>query len=636
MMIKNFLKQERGITLPVGIVVMVILFSIASALFISTQNQATKALSDKAGVTAIAAANVGAERAIWYIQQKLDNDPNWHPNGNEEVLLDTNYDYFKTLTPKNRRPDEYAQECIQVGSTVPGKTSGSIGGVGCQVYAVKLKRGPEEIALGDNIWGIYSLGIDRTPGIFAGIGPSKMELRVEKVIVQLGTEQQGLPDTPINTPGDIETTQGQRIHIGGPPIPGLPVVNVRSWNDSAPLDDPIFRGGIFTAHNPQPPASPEGWGDGWYRQNDFRMAQSQTAPPDIPLEKVGLPGSGADIIADYYIDLNNPNYQNDPRDLRYRDNGWELINNRDGSRSLIPPHGTYTGDFKKIYLFGRHVDPQLLSPERKALYDVNGDGYTVIYIPEGNTNIRIYDLTIMPEVEGDVCRAIIVSRGRGSNLYDGADTRGYVHLPATGWGGRQGERLIAADQQRNSNTAIDIRGIIKPYNFTSASTFLDFIWDNVNQEMRIGEISYGEVRDDGIYRLDRSSGSLSLLADNDIILSTPDANDGGDPNDPQSIIRGLIYSKRNIIFEEDFLLRGAIIAGGNINFVDQSGLWISQRGYGDGFDIAICHENAFASSDGERNLLPDELRPGGGGTLGSVRVISWENIRGRDQIRNTF
>lgn len=624
-MMKKFFNGEEGIALTVAAVVTVILFLIASAYFISTQSENTRALADKAGVKAIDVANAGAERALWDVQRRLDQTPTWQPEENEMPLFG-NYDYFENLSEDKKDPDKYAKECIQVSSTVVGETSDSIGGVGSKVYAVKLMRGHEEVALGNNFWSIYSLGIDRSSSILG----SKMEMRVTRVLIQLGANV-GFPDTPFGTPGQVNTTRGQRVHIGGPSLSGLPVVQVGGWDDNEPLakpNNPYFQPKIA-------PSTLRGWGDGWYRRNEFIMEQSQTCLPEIPINKIGIPGSGKDIIADYYIDLDNSGYENDERDLRHENNGWELINNDDNSQTLIPPYkGEYKGDLRRIGLFGREVDQNLLGTDGRALYDVNGDGYTVIYIPPGNINIRIYGLLIMPEVRGEVCRAIIASQGAASNLFDGVDAQGYLRLSTPPFYGSPGaDLLMAADEQRNSCTGIDIRGIIKSYGFDSQNSFVDFIWDDVNSEMRLGNINYGEVRDDGRYKLDRTSGSLSLLADYDIIINATEAHQFGGSIDPQSRFRGLIYSKRDIILKEDLLLRGAMMAGGNIDLVDQSGLWYPQWVYGDGYDLAICHENAFNSSDGTRSLLPGVLAPAGG--AGIMRILSWENINGR-QIQKTF
>jgi hypothetical protein len=505
-------------------------------------------------------------------------------------------------------------------------------------------------------WAIYSIGIDR-PASILGAKAGKMEVRVTKIIVQIGTTTGGWPhDKVIVDYGENRSTPGQHIHIGGPPLPDGPTIyKADGWTDNAPVGSPTARGGVFLQQRPQPPTPYSEWWDGWQQSSNFKIEMNNPQPgatlqnaindgvitnddittgvnlpfPDIDLSKFGLPGEGAEIEADYYIDLNNPNYNTDIRDLRHNNHGWEIVDNTDGSKTLVQP-------MKPIGLFGKVVDQSLI-PGGDCLYDINGDGYTVIYIPESNTmdiNIRIYNLRIMPKIkkgnEEDITRAIIVSRDKGQNLYDGADYEGKVELyPGLYWG---------ADEERNSNVGIDIRGEICPNDFPAGrDAFYDFVWDDTTQKMTIRRINYATLSDTVFYTMGEESGALSLLSENDIIISTPGIGfDIEDPGDPQSIFRGLVYSKRNVILQEDLLLRGAIVAKEGIDFVDQSVLWPGLSEMGDGFDIALCYENPFESSDGTRSFIHGTLEPTRGGGTGRIQVIAWENIGGYKQIQQTF
>jgi len=645
-------KEEKGIALPVAVVAMFVLFAIAGAYFISTLNECNKVFSEKAGVGAIETANAGAERAIWFVQQQVDSNPQWQPANHEIELLQTNYDYFKNLScVDKRKPDKYIQSCVQVGLTSPGTTSPSIGGIGAKVYAVKMRQ-EDDPTTPEVEWAIYSLGIDRlaSPSM---LGTSRMDMKVTKIIVRLGTPPLWYDDWVLGDYGENNSTPGQHLHIGGPPLPDGPTVYKSSgWRDNVPVGNaPLTRHEAFTEKRdpPYPPFNPTPeWYDGWQKNSNFKVIMNtpdadtklQNAIkqgvitqddittgvhkpfPNIDLNKFGLPGSGAEIEADYYIDLNNPNPNTDIRDLRHNKHGWTIINNSDGSKTLVQN--------KQIGLFGKVKDQSLLRPTADALWDENGDGYTVIYIPNTDINIRIYNLMIMPEIEKggerDVTRAIIVSRGKGQNLFDNADADGRVLL----FGGCQ----YGADMERNSNVGIDIRGEIRPYEFAEEyGAFYDFTWEDATQEMSVRRINYATLTNTSFYTMGKKSGALSLLSENDIIISVP-GGDSKDPGDPQSIFRGLVYSKRNVILQEDLLLRGAVIAKESVKFVDQATLWPGLSSWGDGFDIALCHEDAFNSSDGTRGLLPDRIRPRGGGT-GRMQIIAWENITGK-KIQDTF
>lgn len=108
------------------------------------------------------------------------------------TLNSKNYPYLLQIMPISiLKIYSFGEKSIQVGATKPGVTSGSIGGKWCKVYAVKMQRGPEEIALGENIWSIYSLGVDRTASVLGDEGAGKevfkktISLQLIKVIDKL-------------------------------------------------------------------------------------------------------------------------------------------------------------------------------------------------------------------------------------------------------------------------------------------------------------------------------------------------------------------------------------------------------------------------------------------------------------------
>ncbi|MEW6096805.1 MAG: hypothetical protein AB1567_09820 [bacterium] len=669
---RNFLKQEKGIALTVAAVVMVILFLIATAFFISVQSESSKTLADKAGVKAIDAANVGAERAIWCVQQKLDNDPNWQPAGTESTLFNTNYDYFEKLNSDKRNPENYVKECIQIGSTVPGTTYASIGGLGSQVYAVKLKRGPEEVALGDNYWSICSLGIDRTPGIFGGKWPSKMELRVAKVIIKLGLGIEFTSNLGMYSGGSQlnQSRINERLHISGGRVD--PVLYMEGgWNDNGNYNN----GGIAGDYEGCTLSTDQhgnGKGDGWDPNSQFKFqtlegnsvpenAQSSGVIESTTYGKMNIPDlklENLQSIADYYI-TSEARVDGDLRDLRNLD--WKLVDENgnilpdntapkdySGQLSLIPP-------YNRIISIWNEYKSELLTNEFKQWaprgYDIyqdkTGDGYTIFYIPEGNTNIRIgYGRTpicIMYGGEGNLTRAIIASEGKGRNFYDEdavKNNEGYVFVRGPNY------NYMGSDRNLNENVGIDIRGGIWPFanngEWIGRNTFSDFIWNSQTNDIDVGTIDNGEVVDrESNDILGSQTGTLSILSKHDVILTwTGGALEDIAPDwDPQSVMRGLMYSEEGKIrLQMDLLLRGSIMAGNGIEFVDQSDddqvtIPLVQCG-GDGYDFALCFENVTKLDDGTPAAIPTSILDTGGS--GTMEVIAWENIRGRKQIQNTF
>lgn len=655
-MMKKFFNGEEGIALTVAAVITVILFLIASAYFISTQSENTRALADKAGVKAIDVANAGAERAIWNVQQELDNNPDWQPAGNEMRLFG-NYDYFENLSEQDKKnPDKYAKECIQVGSTVPGETSGSIGGVGSKVYAVKMRR--EDDPTTDQVeWAIYSLGIDRSSDILGG----KMEMRVTRVIVQLGATVE-FPDDLGMYGGGPQTSQSvvnQRFHISGGRI--NPVLYMEGgWNDNG---DIILDG--YPGRSLGKVESGKKKGDGWDPNSRFRFQTLQGNPePGNSSVRESISYGTRDIpnlrlenlkdIADYYI-TNTCEVAGDMRDLRNL--GWQLSDEKGnivdmsypGPKSLVPP-------YDRQILIWKNYDPNLVPREwQPGQYDnytditgKNGqpDGYTIFYIPPGDINIRFgYGKTpiCVMSGEGNLTRAIIASEGKGRNFYDESaascpELGGQVFVR-----GREYD-FMASDKNLNENVGVDIRGVIAMLanngKEIGKKSFMDFIWNPDTNDIDVGGIDKGIVTDRPNNKIIGSqTGCLSILSKYDVSLTTTGCglHDSSSFYDPQSIMRGLIYSEEGKIrLQTDLLLRGSIMAKKGIEFVDSRDPNQVTRALvqsGDGYDFALCFEDVTNLDDGTHPALVSTVLPQTGG--GIMRILSWENINGR-QIQKTF
>jgi hypothetical protein len=174
-------------------------------------------------------------------------------------------------------------------------------------------------------------------------------------------------------------------------------------------------------------------------------------------------------------------------------------------------------------------------------------------------------------------------------------------------------------------------------------TFMDFIWNDATNDIDVGRIDNGTVRDrESNEIIGSQTGCISLLSKHDIILTWKgDAGEDISPHwDPQSIMRGLIYSEKGKIrLQRDLLLRGSIMAGNGIEFVDQGDpnqVTPALVQYGDGYDFALCFEDVTNLDDGTRAGLINSVLPTGGGGTGKIQIIAWENISGYKQIQDTF
>jgi hypothetical protein len=276
------------------------------------------------------------------------------------------------------------------------------------------------------------------------------------------------------------------------------------------------------------------------------------------------------------------------------------------------------------------------------------DGYTVIYIPEDGPNFRTTQLRgpgigIMPGEEGKRTHAMIVALGKGRNLCgkngeNRADANGYNFM---GTGYRPPQGGPTTDMEGDNNVSIEIRAGIGMYPIFSATgeSFMDFIWKDRYSGIQPGKIVNGELKEDNsLPSFGSKTGTLAILSKYNIILGTEEESTDIGYADPQIVFRGILYSQEGSVrLQEDLLLRGSIMAAKGVEFVDQSELWQALSSHGDGFDIAICHENARRLDDDENeSMFPIGILPTGGAGTGRIQIIAWENISGYKQIQDTF
>lgn len=688
MRLSDLKNAEQGIALTVGAFVMVVLFIIATAFFISVQSETNKSLAEKARIHAYPVADAGSERALWYIQKKLE-DANWIPknlaqNGTLK-LFNSDYDQFvKPRTGAEAKSLVYTQYGVKLGgSSDPGS----------QLYAAKMvyirTATPPE---GDfEEWALYSAGITRSAGVMAGGAKSHREIRAIKTVIRIPTAQPGWPGEVINFDGlDPNGRQtliypNTRQHIAGGKQ--IPVIYSANGQNNDPVTTGVNNATYPFNYNPAKKFyQSDGYAEDAGARFIFETAKSSTGSsttdnvptvpesvlkpgdihtnvnrqfPNLNINQFGI-GTNSTIQADYFYDPSkgdelNPTEYN-PDDLRAL--GWVVVTNPDSSKSLMPPTNT------THLVWGRTTDASLTATVlknqgegRNVIHYTNHNGadqYTVIYIPKGGPNLRIAgflgaQMIVMPSTSTDRTQAVIVSQGSGSNLYGSGtiktervygdpDKYGFVYGTSNNPnfpGGEGMPQLFGADMVRDGNVGIEIRGQMGIYDTDwgyGAGGSLDFSWNSANNWPSAAAID----RNGNFKTFSNTSmpeSTLSLLSDDNIII-TSDGELGG--ASMWSNFRGLIYSKKKVRLQGDVLIRGAIFSGQGTEhgalgrstyLVDESKVWLGIRtGLApNGYDLSMCLENIFDLDNGG-SAIPMSLRPSSQLVVRRLTIVSQDDV----------
>ncbi len=605
-MIRKISNQEKGIAMIIAPMVMIVLFLLAMAFFVSTQTEMSKSMTDKIGVISLNVSNAGAERTIWRIQQQLDNDPNWLPQDGES-LFGTDYDSLI----REKDPTVYKSYGVSLIS----------GGEGSYLYGIKMVHEDDLTTPDFDEWAIYAAGVMRTPSP-SGLMSSLKKVEQVRVLVRLGVQQLGFPPDSIHA-NRLLTPTNSLAYLYPDANGNSTVYSEQSAEDT--VDTPLLQ------HQYTPWARKDGYrGDFDYRtsgptippalQNADNTNDNITTQTNVPSQPT------PDANLDYFRTI--ADYTASGGVIRDRNgiiiSGRHITTRTDGNNHRLYNIGVHPTAM--VVFKGTNPTQPPNQPNVPVFYDVNGDGQTVFYLEDGSLRTD-GSIRITPNTRG-----IIVTRGRWVNTVD-MEVDFNNPPPVMGYTDENNQRnenigiaiyggILSLDDSGNSWPYLNKTSVYRPYtDLTLEGKTVDYL------EPLIG-FNRGDL------------GTLDLFSEYDILMApTPLEVSGGGPFRENGMIwRGFIYSKGSIMKYKDFILKGAIMAKEEFRIGNQGRLGRTMLDYlfppagshsggtyyDDGSDLILGYENI----NGNRNYFNNVFAGGQGGRgTGRMQILAWERYK---------
>lgn len=609
MVLKKFFNQEKGIALLIVSVVTVILFLSVGALFIYIQSEGNRSMADRAKEVSMLVGNSGAERVIWYIQHKLDSNPNWIPQDGKNLFIEEKCTVSYDNLYEEREPEIYKNYGICLNSADEGYS---------YLYASKMIH-ENDPTTPEEEWAIYTIGVMRSPLLWGKKTSIKKISRI-RVLIRIGT---GNVQFPLNT-----------IHCGAMTKPNNQILLPYSDNDGN--SNIYVRDGVeetighilhecFRPNNPHP--------DGYDGEFNY-ITTANHVPSELDTAR--------DANSKITITTGAPEQQTPSFNLDYFKNIADYIG-KDGvikdcyGRTVPTPRIKFISgpDDRKVYKISTYIvlkKSQTQQPnypssyELLELFDKNNDDTTILYLEDGafrmDTNEQII---ITPDTEG-----VIATRGRWINTtrYDdnlGNPKYGYHDM----------------NNKMNDNIGIDFRGQIKETD-RDGKMLRTICAGTAISALTEERVSWSQV--ESYIGFDRTDlGKLDFFSEYDILFAPPDMVMQGTEAaaDQKTIWRGFIYSNGTIHNYLDLLLKGAIMSRNEFQIGDQGKLGktvmdnyraaeriLGKRNYytytDNGADIIIGYENIQENRSYIEKYGKDILPQQGGGHAGRITILSWE------------
>jgi len=618
-------KNEKGIALIVTIFVIVFLLLISMAFFTFSRNAANHSQKNWAGLVSLEIAEGGAERAVWYVQEKLDSNPEWLPGTlTDSVSLMGDYDNF--VKNWNERY-KYAAYGVKLNGQVGGTTEYQAS----QIYAVKMvKKDDPNTEIEE--WLICSAGATRFA--LSDKGSAKEIKRVD-ILVRLGRNVERKPDVPAIYIGDDSQQGVNKIdyYKSG-------YIHVAAMKDgvSSPADIYTKRNFMYVHNDGNPDHDVRGSRIGWSPNSDIILKKDT----NVTTGSMNSDQTWKNLVKNNKLTIQN-DVQMDFLDLDFdtltkgKNNGStadytaaELV----ASGAWIDEGTYYRPKDEQMYLAG--AASSMTSVAGRYVYKDGAkgapDGVIIIYIPPGK-GFRHGGTTSSEKifVENGV-HGIIVSEGSftgtGNTAYGnsqdaisnvGIDIRAEIHSVG-------GPKLIEGILKGGNQTLADYKLGINKDDITKTGDYNVYGAYGANGEL----LSYVMQHKDGAIvsapewgepLWSDKVGILDLLSSNNVILS----NKWGNKEEGVSRFRGFISSKKQVLIQGDFAMRGAIGGKEGVAWSNQWNNGLSNGTFG-GYDSVLLQEDPLNRGGAATNSIIKPAYSGSGkGTADSrtIEVLAW-------------
>ncbi|MBU1704399.1 MAG: hypothetical protein KJ922_03465 [Nanoarchaeota archaeon] len=638
------MKKEKGMALMVAIFVTVFLLLVSIALFTSSSKEAKFCRQSVTGIVSMAACEGGAERALWYIQQAMDVNPDWSPGtstgtvlvGPDTVLLNGFGDYRNFV--KNYGDKKY--EYINYGVAFEGKNLENKERQSYQLYAIKMIKqdDPKTTAVE---WMLYSAGASRLAAPDASTAKQISDLQI---LVRLGRTIPGNPQVPAifdgagsggDTDNNIYTSPFTHIEdmIDGKSSIA-DIYTERNWkyvmdNGNGSRDG---RTGFYPSSNIEIKLAPGISANGMDTDvswNTLKNSDRLKITPDVNMD---------------FLDIDFDNFNGKkPKGAKPDYTAQKLVD----AKVWEEKDGYYTPTHSLMYIAG-HSTAVKTSPSAPNVLnyvykDIDGDGYTIIYIPPGKgfrfgTTATTKTMKIAVE---NGAHGILLSEGAFTSAGNsdfgnsndaisnvGIDIRAELNS-ANGVNKAGGIALTGGIAPYGNQTLADFRlGVAYPSPETpgennvygaygaNSGSLVGSIWEDKDGKIISPASNWKPLWSNDV-------GVLDILSTNNIIVSNPN---GGNKGEGCSRFRGYIYSKEKVILQADLAMRGALAGKHGVLTVNQ---WNNKLNNGNfiGYDKALLKENPLTRKGGDKLSIFGATGEGGAEIdHRQLQILAW-NIK---------
>ncbi|MFH1898211.1 MAG: hypothetical protein ABH886_08260 [Candidatus Desantisbacteria bacterium] len=596
---------EAGIALVMAVFVTLFLLAISLAYIVCSKNSLNQSHLSQGKVKGVVVAEAGMERALWYLQERAD--------ANESITAGSMPEFgsYTQLLENYRNMDE----AREYGIIIPGMGTNTR-------YAVMTADEEDGILNGTVTNGreiaIYVLGVTRQANV---MGMSVSNIKAMKTLVRIGARVAGMPEMVFGGDGEISLSNNAKVQINGNLYSRQGIVV-----DASSIDTLIGATGSSTTQSLLTADSNDTW---------------------LKYTRAVLEGPWTNSISEINDNTNSVNVTRGSCDTK------EMPVFNIAKFATRTAQGTYNGpdyfysDLRaKNWTFNAtdnvivnpadkimticHTQPSQQNDLLDVFYDINYDGYTVIYLGPNDPSLRIMPGPGTALLISSDARGIIASQGKGTNFYNnnGIGLSTYD------------SKNIGADLQRNDNVGVEIRGKIKGeprtnevkkevyiYNPNDINTpQLGYAQNGTNTINPVVQWDFVQSRNVNEY-MGQNWGALSIIAENDVIISeTGDCFMEAQSTvyDTTSAFRGFVYSKRDLNIQTDILFQGMMIGCRNAQLKDHGSAGWGLAGYGDGWDTSLYYEDPLNPSGG-LSFFPAEMAPSSSvANSREMTILSWE------------